>query len=142
MKREFPRHVFAVPGPLSRAGGTYAEATVVDQAEHTTAIKAGWFDTMLEAIEEKADPVKAEAARLAREAAATERLAAEVEASCAEVGASCAANLLMPTRKELEEKAAELGISFAPNIGDARLLERIQIRLECAEPEEPEEPEE
>lgn len=30
-----------------------------------------------------------------------------------------------PTRKELEEKAKELGISYSPNIGDKKLLERI-----------------
>ena len=34
-----------------------------------------------------------------------------------------------PTRAELEAKANELGIEFSPNIGDKKLLERIQAAL-------------
>lgn len=34
-----------------------------------------------------------------------------------------------PTRAELEQKAAELGIEFSPRIGDAKLAERIAEKL-------------
>jgi hypothetical protein len=34
-----------------------------------------------------------------------------------------------PTRAELEQKAAELGIEFSPRIGDAKLAERIADKL-------------
>lgn len=34
-----------------------------------------------------------------------------------------------PTRAELEAKAADLGVQFSPNIGDAKLAERIEAAL-------------
>lgn len=34
-----------------------------------------------------------------------------------------------PTREELEQKAKELGLSFPSNIGDAKLLARIEEAL-------------
>lgn len=34
-----------------------------------------------------------------------------------------------PTREELEEKAKELNLSYSPNIGDKKLLERITEAL-------------
>lgn len=35
-----------------------------------------------------------------------------------------------PTREEIRQKADELGIQYSPNIGDKKLLERIEEKLE------------
>lgn len=54
---EYPRLVFTSPGPNKCNGGTYGHELVSDESEHEAAIKAGFFDSVPEAIEaEKTKP--------------------------------------------------------------------------------------
>lgn len=46
--------VYKTPGPHQRPGGTFDCKGVSSKAEHAEALKAGWFDTLPEAIEGKA----------------------------------------------------------------------------------------
>lgn len=55
---EFPRFVFKNKGPLQRPGGSFDQHLVVSQSEMTAAVKAGWYATLPEAIEDK--PVEEE----------------------------------------------------------------------------------
>ena len=105
---EFPRLVFKNGGPHQRPGGFYDHTPVENEAEYEAALKAGWFATMPEA--------------LAPPAPADNNASPDDNAP--------------PTRAELEAKAKELGIEFSPNIGDKKLLERIQAALEAQKPPE------
>ena len=109
---EFPRFVFKDHGPHQRAGGSYDHALVESQAEFDAALKAGWFATLPEALEAKPVPPPPV------------------------VVPPPPADDAPPTRAELEVKAKELGIEFSPNIGDKKLLERIQAALEAQKPPE------
>lgn len=42
--------VYKCPGPLERAGGTYAQMCVEDDAKFVEAIDSGWHQDMLDAI--------------------------------------------------------------------------------------------
>lgn len=48
---EFPRLVYTSPGPDKCQGGTYGYELVKDKESHDAAIKAGFFDTVPEALE-------------------------------------------------------------------------------------------
>jgi len=72
----YPRFVFKNGGPLQRAGGSYGHLLVQDETEHAAAVKAGWFETLPEAIEGKVEstvePDDAPPTRAELEAKATE----------------------------------------------------------------------
>lgn len=98
---EFPRLVFKDGGPYSRQGGTYSYIVVENESEYKTAIDAGWYYDIPEAI--------------AAIKKVLEVLKAEEEKP--------------PTRAEMEEKARELKITFHPSLSDDKLLDRIQKTL-------------
>lgn len=96
----YPRLVFKCPGPLSRPGGTYAHQAVSNDAEKASALAAGWFETLPEAIVGRSNqPVQ------------------EPD------------DEKPPSRDELEQKAAELGIKVDGRWSDKRLSDEITKRL-------------
>lgn len=105
---DFPNLVYRCPGEHQRPGGTYGYRAVQDESQLQDALAAGWFKTLPEAIEGKA--------------AASEKQQEQAPEAPAD-------NDAPPTRAELEQKAAELGITFSPNIGDKKLAEKIAAAL-------------
>lgn len=95
---EFPRSLFKSPGDQWVGGGSFAIEHVEDLAQYHAAKKAGWFDSVPEAL-----------------AAWKASLAAPVVADDAP-----------PTRAEMEQQAKTLGIKFDGRTTDAALLRRIE----------------
>lgn len=124
---QFPCMVYRFPATLRDAArlqdGTYDTHTVADEVELSTALADGFFLTAAEAKQTGDATLKA-----AADAAAAEADAKRLEEAKALVAAA-AGDKAPPTRAELEQKATELGITFAPNIGDAKLAERIAEKL-------------
>lgn len=108
---KFPRFVFKDNGPLQRAGGTYDQALVHNEADMAVALEAGWSATLPDALVPK--PVIQEPPPPSKDP-----------------------DNAPPTRAELEAKANELGVQFSPNIGDKKLGERIQEALDALAPKE------
>lgn len=110
MDNQFPLMLYGFPSigrdQVQLEDGIYDTVVVADAAQHAAALAEGWFEHWPDA-----------------KAAAT----AAKQASAAKAAAN--AETAPPTRAELEQKAAELGITFAPNIGDAKLAERIAEKL-------------
>ncbi len=96
---EFPTLLYRCPGPHSRPGGTYALLPVADAQALADAEQAGWCRTLPEAIAGK--PTQ------------------KVEP----------ADDVPPTRAELEQKAAELGVKTDGRWSDARLSAEIAKTL-------------
>lgn len=110
MNNEFPQMLYRAPGPLPIHGGMFDTLIVNDETERADALAAGWFATTPEAGEAAAEA------------------ASEVEAS----KAASTDSTKPPTREELEQKAAELGIPFSARVSDKKLAEAIAAKL--AEP--------
>jgi hypothetical protein len=98
----FPRLVYKCPGPLERAGGTYAQKCVVDAEAFDAAMGDGWHPDMLDAI----NPPVVQTA-----------IVAPVEV--------IPDDNAPPTRAELEQKAAELGLKFDGRTSNAKLGKMI-----------------
>jgi len=93
---EFPRSLFKSPGDQWVGGGSFAIEHVEDLAQYHAAKKAGWFDSVGEALEAwKSGKVT------------------EPEDNAP------------PTRAEMEQRAKELGIKFDGRTTDAALLRKI-----------------
>jgi len=75
---EFPNFVYRVPGPYQRGGGTYSYLQVVDDADLSAALVAGWSATLGDAI----SPVQAEPVI----STDVEPTRAEIEAKATELG--------------------------------------------------------
>lgn len=110
---DFPKMLYKHGGPHDVHGGKFDHIIVNDEAEQDAALANGWHPTT---------PDAKEAHEAAKVAEWNFRLAA------ASAAVKTAANA-EPTRAELEQKATELGITFAPNIGDKKLAERIEEAL-------------
>lgn len=113
---QFPQMFYKAGGPEQIHGGAFSTLVVHDAEEHAAALKAGWHESTPDAVAAR----QAEQERAAREAA--EKLADQPKAAAGDDTAP-------PTREELEQKATELGITFAANIGDKKLAERIAEKL-------------
>jgi hypothetical protein len=100
---EFPAMVYKVPGKHVRPHGTY-DFTGVNNAEELEAkLKEGWFSSLPEAIEpKKVEPI---------------------------VEVTKEHDVNPPTRKELEEKATELGIKFDGRFSDKKIAQLIEDAL-------------
>lgn len=103
----FPKMLYKAGGPHDIHGGKFDTHIVHDVDELDTALAGGWHKTTPEA--------KAAAAKPVSTAAASSTAIPDDNAP--------------PTRAELEQKARELGIDFATNIGDKKLAERIDAAL-------------
>ena len=90
-----PTLLYRCPGPHARPGGTYAYQAVSNEAEKASALAAGWFLTLPEAVAGKA------------------------------VSTHEPADDAPPTRAELEQRAAELRIRVDGRWSDARLAAEI-----------------
>lgn len=111
MDNQFPRMLYQQPGTEEIHGGRFASRIVNDQAEQDDAIEQGWHLTTDEA-----------------KGASSKNADGGTGTGSDDSGSDDNAP---PTREELEAKAKELGIQFAPNIGDAKLLERINDALKA-----------
>ena len=56
----FPRFVFRDGGKIQRAGGSYSELLVEDESGYDAAIADGWFSSLSEAIEGRAEVLSKE----------------------------------------------------------------------------------
>lgn len=97
---EFPTLVYRCPGACSRPGGTYGWLAARDAVQLDALLASGWFRTLPEAI-----ACRAEASAPAREQ-----------------------ENAPPTREELVQRAAELGIKVDGRWSDARLADEIAKR--------------
>lgn len=124
---DYPRMVLRFPAQLRDAvrlqDGVYDALTVPDQAGLEAALADGFFLSAAEAKEHGDAVLKAASDQAATEADAKRLADAKALIAAAE------ADSAPPTRAELEQKATELGITFATNIGDAKLAERIAEKL-------------
>ena len=65
---EYPRFVYISPGPNECQGGTYDSAAVKDATEHAAALKAGFSDSIPEALK-AASAIKASKLKLVNKGA-------------------------------------------------------------------------
>lgn len=110
---EFPTLVYRCPGNCQRKGGTYAWHPVKDEAQLDAALADGWFVTLPEAIQAHDLPQNPNGKPVAE---ATKPVVAEDAP---------------PTRAELEQKAAELGIKFDGRTSDRKLAAVIEEALKA-----------
>lgn len=106
---EFPTLVYRCPGEHQRLGGTYSYLPVKDKDQYGAAISEGWFPTLPQAIDWKMYVAESESETKAEEVVSDDTAP--------------------PTRAELEQKAAELGIKFDGRTGDKKLGELIEAKL-------------
>lgn len=92
---EFPRSLFKSPGDQWVGGGSFAIEHIEDMAQYHAAKKAGWFDSVPEALDAWRN------------------------------GAVAVADDAPPTRTEMEQQAKMLGIKFDGRTTDAALLRKI-----------------
>lgn len=107
---EFPTLFYRCPGPHQRPGGTFSYRGIKSESEAQAAIAEGWHETLPAAVEAFDKP----------SAAAAPVAPPPVEESAP------ADDDAPPTRDELEQRAAELGIKFDGRIGDKRLAALIE----------------
>lgn len=98
-----PTIVYKASGPHQRLGGTFDYKGVNTQEEFDAAIETGWYATLDEAVAPKLQQVGGTPQTQATDAP--------------------------PTRAELEQKAAELGLKFDGRTGDKKLGEMIADAL-------------
>jgi hypothetical protein len=108
MNNDFPPHAVQGRRPEEIHGGNFSTLIVHDDDELEAALAGGWHKTTPEAVE----------------AAKPALTGGQTQAS-----GSTGGDNTPPTRAELEQKARELNIEFAPNIGDKKLAERIEAAL-------------
>jgi hypothetical protein len=99
----FPTLVYRGYGPHSRKGGGYSFKDVRCESSMVLALKDGWFETLDQAIDAFDNPKPVENS---------------VDVEKVEDYA--------PTRKELEQKAEELGIKFDKRRSDSSLQKAIE----------------
>ena len=104
---DFPRMLFRCPGSEPMHGGHFATRIVADADEQASALADGWHLTTPEA--------KAAHEAPSNESDVNGRERTETDEP--------------PTRAELEQKAAELGIAFDGRTSDKKLGEKIAAAL-------------
>ena len=109
----FPMMLYKAGGKEPIHGGMYTTMTVKDAAELESALADGWAETTPDALAVAADAnIKAmNAEQRARD----------------DIGTT--SDDAPPTRAELEQKAAELGLKVDARWGDKRLSEEIAAKL-------------
>ena len=117
----FSEIVYKVPGKnAGPEGKTYDWKGVKSKAELNQTIKDGWHNTLEEAVNIP-EPVRARD---------KEGQYVGDDPSTPDVNEAYVANA-PPTRKEITEKAKELGIEFKKNISSEKLLALIEEKLEA-----------
>lgn len=101
-------------------------------------LESGWYDLRVVHTQEALDAALADgwsldqyAAKAAHEAAAlaAQPAAAEVAGDAGAAASAVPAADAPPTRAELEQKAAELGVKFGGRVSDKTLAQRIADKL-------------
>lgn len=105
----FPMMLYKAGGKESIHGGMYTTLTVQDAAELEAALADGWAETTPDALAIAAD--------------------ANIKALNADLKPDPVDEDTPPTRAELEQKAAELGLKIDARWGDKRLGEEIAAKL-------------
>ena len=118
MQFEFPRLLFRCPGKLARAGGTYDHTTANDGDEAAELLSNGWYPTLPEAIAAAAPKPEAKKSEPFTSAPLMPAQSFSIPDDNAE-----------PTREELLEKCAELGIEADGRWGTGRLNTEIMLAL-------------
>lgn len=113
---DFPKMLYKAPGPHEIHGGKFDTKIVNDEAEQDEALANGWHLTTGDA-------------KAAHEESKNGQESTTSTSNQAGSSNSTGDDNAPPTREELEQKAKELGIEFAPNIGDKKLAERIEAKL-------------
>lgn len=106
MQNQYPRMLYKAGGSEDIHGGKFSTMIVHDEDELAAELAGGWALTTTEATK-----------------------AAKPTPAPTPAPAPAPRDDAPPTRAELEQKAHELGVEFAPNIGDKKLLERIEAKL-------------
>lgn len=114
---EFPKMLYKAPGPHEIHGGKFDYKIVNDEAEHEQALADGWSETT-------GDAKDAYLAKL-EDAAEEQRKAAEQKSLEEAQRLVDAADQAPATKAQLQQRAAELGIQFAPQWGVKRLQDAI-----------------
>jgi hypothetical protein len=108
--------VYRVPGKhFGSDGTTYDYIAVNSEDELKVKLKEGWFNTLVKAVKASKVRTRDEEGQYVADDPETPENEAYTDAP--------------PTRKELEAKAKELGITFRSNIGDKKLREKIETKL-------------
>lgn len=111
-QNDFPCMLYKAGGAEEIHGGRFSTLTVQDGDELEAALAGGWSLTTPEAT--------------AKAAPAT---GAKPEVSGAATGGAGPDDNTPPTRDELKQKAAELGLTYAHNISNAKLAELVEAAL-------------
>lgn len=109
---EFPRLVY-------KSAESYVVAK--DEDEHAAMLADGWHASVPEALDARNAPMPANIASVVAARDIIDAHPVPAEDRQLALDADDAA----PTRAELEQKAAELGVEFSPKIGDAKMAKRI-----------------
>lgn len=99
-------------------------------------LESGWYDLLVVNTKDELDAALADGWFLDQYAAKAAALAAQpaAAAGAGDAGANAAvvpADAAPPTRAELEQKAAELGVKFDGRVSDKTLAERIAAALKA-----------
>lgn len=122
---EFPRMVYRVGGPHELEAGAFDIKLVQDEDDLLASQADGWHLDQHTAKAAEADAAAAEAARA--------QARAEQEAA-----AKLADDIAPPTRDELEQMAAALGLPFNSRTSDKKLRAMVDAAASSAEaPAEP-----
>lgn len=116
---EYPAFVYRCPGAhFGPNGTTYDALGVKDDAQLAVALADGWAESLVKAVEiylgESHEPVADSVPNV--DTSADEKISEGDE-------------IAPPTRRELEQKANELGIKFDGRTTDRKLLEKIEEAL-------------
>lgn len=109
---QFPKMLYKAGGVEEIHGGRFSTLIVQDGDELEAALAGGWALTTPEAT------AKAPAA-----------VVAKPEVSGAATGGAGPGDNAPPTRDELKQKAAELGLTYAHNISNVKLAELVEAAL-------------
>ena len=117
---EFPRMVYRVGGPHALEAGAFDIKLVQDDDDLQASRLDGWH----------LDQYAAKAAEAEAAAAETARAQAQAEQ---EAAAKLADDTAPPTRDELEQMAAKLGLPFGPRVSDKKLRAMVDAATAPAE---------
>lgn len=139
---DFPRSVYLSPGNVLWPGGaTYKYLVVSSKDELRKRLEEGWFEQIHDAVAAAGDEAylhglnrrryaKMKALLQKKAKQRKETIAQEPVTVQAQIEAEEETNMdAAPTRAELEEQCAKLGIRFDRRYGDKRLARMIEDKL-------------
>jgi hypothetical protein len=105
---DFPVFVYRCPGAhFGPSGTTYEAIGIDDEAKLQSALKDGWSKTLVEAAISFIEPEKA-------------------------IGSSEEISNSFPTREEMIQQAAKIGLKIDRRLNDAKLIEKINEAMKLS----------